>query len=116
MQPVLRLWRDESGSVLSAELVLVVALAGIGMIAGLSTYRDQVVFELADMGTAIGEFNQTYSISPVVASFTVNGNTVFASFAGSVFTDQADFCQTTANAANGGPSCVEVVTSLIGGE
>jgi Flp pilus assembly pilin Flp len=58
---LLRLVRDEAGFVVSAELVLVATIVVIGMITGLSTVRDQVVTELADVADAVSAVNQSYS-------------------------------------------------------
>src|SRR5207253_2487075 len=58
-----RLWSDEAGFIVSSELVLIASIAVIGLIAGLTTVRDQVVSELADVANAIGNLNQSYSYS-----------------------------------------------------
>jgi hypothetical protein len=57
----------------------------IGLITGLTTVRDQVVTELADVADAISEVSQSYSFSEVTAHA--------SSTAGSVFNDQNDFCE-----------------------
>jgi hypothetical protein len=83
------LWADETGFVVSAELVLVATITVIGMIVGLSTVRDTVITELADTASAIGQINQSYSYGGVT------GHT--ASVAGSFFADAADFCDSTSS-------------------
>lgn len=55
-----KLWNDESGAILSAELVLIMTILVIGMIVGLSELQDAVVNELNDVGEAIGSLNQSY--------------------------------------------------------
>ena len=55
-----RLWNDEDGAVLSAELVLILTILVIGMVVGLSELQDAVVNELNDVGEAIGSLNQGY--------------------------------------------------------
>jgi len=79
-----QLLNDEAGLVLSAELVFVASIAGIGMIVGLSAARDGVTSELADIGDAVTEYNQGYS----VASITGHG----ASIAASEYIDGTDYC------------------------
>ena len=79
-----RLWNDEAGFVISSELVLVATILVIGMIVGLTTVRDQVVQELADVAGAISDINQSYSYSGV------RGHS--ATTAGSDFRDVHDFC------------------------
>lgn len=79
-----RLWNDEAGAVLSAEIVLVATILVIGSIVGLKSVRDSVVAELADVAQAIGNISQTYSYSSVEGHF--------AGTDGSTFTDRLDFC------------------------
>jgi hypothetical protein len=80
-----QLWTDEAGVVVSAELVLVLTILVLGVLVGLTSVRDQVVQELADVGAAIARLNQSYSFSGVSGH---HGST-----AGSVFADQLDSCQ-----------------------
>ena len=79
-----KLWNDEAGAVLSAELVMVATILVIGMTVGLSAVRNSVVTELADLGQAISEIDQSYSYS------NVNGH--HSRSAGSKFRDAKDFC------------------------
>lgn len=80
-----KLWNDEVGALVSAEIVLVATILVIGMIVGLSSLRNSVVSELADVGAAIGDIDQSYSYSAVAghASGTAGGS----------FADVADFCE-----------------------
>ena len=52
-----QLWNDEGGVVVSAELVLVGTILVIGLITGLSSLRDAVITELADVGGAIAQLD-----------------------------------------------------------
>lgn len=81
----LRLWRDEAGFVVSTELVLISTITVIGLIVGLTTVRDVVVIELADVADAISEIDQSYSYGQIVGHC--------GSTAGVRFHDQADFCE-----------------------
>jgi len=54
------LLHDETGAILSAELVLITTILVIGLIVGLSELQDAVVNELNDVGEAIGSLNQGY--------------------------------------------------------
>lgn len=58
-----KLFNDEAGFIVSAELVLISTLLVIGMIVGLSSVQHAVVAELNDVGNAIGSLNQSYSFS-----------------------------------------------------
>ena len=84
-----KLWNDQAGFIISAELVLVATIVVIGLIVGLVMVRNQVVQELADVAQAIGNLSQTYCYPGIwVASHSV------AVTDGSCFKDVKDFCQT----------------------
>ena len=53
-----QLWNDEAGFVISAELVLVLTIAVLAMIVGLSEVAVAVNTELNDISNAIGSLNQ----------------------------------------------------------
>lgn len=80
---------DESGFIISAELVLVATILVIGLVVGLSELQHAINSELNDVGEAIGELNQSYSFS----GFSVRKKYGCESFvAGSHFTDNVDEC------------------------
>lgn len=83
------LWNDESGAILSAELVLILTILVIGMIVGLSELQDAVVNELNDVGEAIGSLNQSYFYHGQSGR---QGQTVKAATFGAVFIDRTDSC------------------------
>ena len=104
MKLVNRLWNDEAGFVVSAELVLVASIAVLGMIVGLATVRDAVTSELADLNGAINELNQSYSISGIQGhSAAVNS---------SQYQDQKDYCDVGDDTANVDEACVVHVTAV----
>lgn len=82
---------DESGFIVSAELVLVATILVIGMIVGLSEVQHAVVQELNDVGDAIGALNQSYSYSGFSA-FKHGWCHLAVRTAGSSFVDLADDC------------------------
>jgi Flp pilus assembly pilin Flp len=102
-----RLWKDQRGFVISTELVLIAVLLVIGLIAGLTTLRDQVVQELGDLAAAIGSINQSYSFSGVTGHS--------SSTAGSVFADRTDFCDVGDSGGNE-PECLNVHSVTATGE
>ena len=53
-------WQDESGFVVSAELVLIATILILGLIVGLSSIQHAIVSELNDIGDATGNANQSY--------------------------------------------------------
>lgn len=69
-----RLWNDERGFVVSSELILLGTIVVIGLLVGITVWRDAVVQELGDTGAAIGQFNQSYSIDVTGPDFTVTGD------------------------------------------
>jgi len=104
MKLVNRLWNEEVGAIVSAEIMLVATILVIGMIVGLKSVRDSVVTELADVAQAFANVSQSYSYSGVAGHHAFSG-------AGS-FTDASDFCD-TASAVDAGQSskCVVICTA-----
>ena len=49
-----KIWNDEGGFVVSADLILISTILVIGVLVGLVTLRDQVVQEFGDLATAVG--------------------------------------------------------------
>ncbi len=62
-----RLWNDECGALLSAEIVLAGTILVIGVITGLTSARDAVVTELADLGGAVAWLDQSYTLGGIKA-------------------------------------------------
>lgn len=79
-----RLWQDDAGFVVSAELVLVGTILVLGVVVGLNAVRNSVTNELADVAAAIDSTNQSYNYSSLVghAALTL----------GSEFADTPDYC------------------------
>ena len=93
---------DESGFVVSTELILVTVILVIGIVVGQTTLRDQVVTEIADTADAVSALDQSYMYSEIVVA-------THGSVAGTTFSDAADFCDANDNGAAGladGGSCV----------
>ncbi|HWL07675.1 MAG TPA: hypothetical protein VNQ76_04670 [Planctomicrobium sp.] len=63
MSLITALWNDNTGFIVSAELVLVATIAVLGLIVGFSQVQNAVVSELNDVGHAIGSLNQSYYYS-----------------------------------------------------
>ncbi|MBS0203651.1 MAG: branched-chain amino acid aminotransferase [Planctomycetes bacterium] len=88
---------DESGFIVSAELVLIGTIAVLAMVVGLSEVALNINNELHDVAMAFGSVNQ---------SFQANGmNSHGGGSRGSSFGDQADFCSgggITSVSPNGG--------------
>ena len=97
-----RLWSEEVGAIVSAEIMLVATILVIGMIVGLKSVRDSVVTELADVAQAFANVSQSYSYSGVAGHHAFSG-------AGS-FTDASDFCDSNSYPYDGAQEskCVNV--------
>lgn len=89
---------DESGFVVSAELILVATVAVIGLLVGLAAVRDGVISELSDVAGAVQDINQSYSIDGVIGH---NANT-----AGFNFLDGTDECDSNDQTAGASDNCV----------
>ncbi len=77
-----KLYNDEAGFIVSAELVLISTICVLGMIVGLSEVAFNVNQELEDVGSAFGSVNQ---------SFHYNGaRGLKGSIAGSCYDDEWD--------------------------
>ncbi len=107
---VMRLWHDEAGFVVSTELILIATIVVIGLITGLTTVRDAVVHELADVADAVSEIDQSYSWGRIDAHC--------SSTAGSEYVDTPDFCDTDPEGSqgNGEGQCVTICGAPAGGE
>ena len=61
-------WNDENGFVLSAELVIILTVAVLGVIVGLSYVQTAVVSEFTDVAGAINSLNQNYAYTGFYAT------------------------------------------------
>ena len=102
-----KLFQDESGFVISTELVLIATILVIGLIVGQATIRDQLISELADVADAVSALDQGFAYSEITGHA--------ASTAGTIFDDTADFCDANDNGSQGndtlGGTCVEILNS-----
>ena len=78
------LLKDETGAIISAEIVVAGTILVIGVITGLSSFRDAAITELADVGGAIAWLDQSYVLHGVKAHSSATANTFHF--------DQRDYC------------------------
>ncbi|HUT11369.1 MAG TPA: hypothetical protein VMY42_12790 [Thermoguttaceae bacterium] len=83
-----RLWRDDSGAILSAELVLLMTVLVIGIVVGVKAVGNAVTTELWDVAEAIGSLDQDYMYSGT--RLVDAADNVCASTDGSNFVDWED--------------------------
>lgn len=102
------LWMDESGAVVSAEIIIILTILVCGLVVGVSALRDALVTELADVGAAIAALDQTYSFGGAVGHH--------AACSGSAFADAADTCDDGAAQAGVNSRCIALCVATITGE
>ncbi|HWL08915.1 MAG TPA: hypothetical protein VNQ76_10940 [Planctomicrobium sp.] len=102
-----QLLNDETGFVVSSELVLIATILVIGVLTGLTTLRTGVIQELADVSAAIGAISQTYQFNGVTAHTSATN--------GSAYVDNNDFCELATQAAAAAPSCMVVTGVAVAG-
>jgi hypothetical protein len=103
-----KLWNDEVGALVSAEIVLVATILVIGVVTGLAAVRDAVVTELGDVASAIGSVDQTYSVGGTTGH---HAGTVRFSW-----NDAADDCDESCAQIGTASACISVCTTGKGGE
>jgi hypothetical protein len=103
---LVRLWTEETGAIVSAEIMLVATILVLGMIVGLKSVRDSVVTELADVAQAIANVSQSYCYSGVTGHSAHSG--------GGQFDDQHDFCDNNDDWGKQESKCVSVAARAFG--
>ena len=79
-----KLWTDETGFLVSSELVLVSTILVLSMVVGLSEVSRAVNHELADVASAFSSVNQSYRYDGLFSSDRSGGY-------GSGYGDSSDF-------------------------
>ena len=90
-----KLWADEAGFIVSAELVLVSTILILGMVVGMSEVSFAVNQEMEDVASAFGSVNQSYRYAGLFDDGKV------ASY-GSRFHDHSDYCDSQWDIAGAG--------------
>lgn len=86
-----KLINDESGVIISAELVLVLTIAVLAMVVGLSEVAVAINTELNDLSNAFGKIDQSYAYTGFHANSARDGKS--KSFvAGTAWNDGVDDC------------------------
>lgn len=93
-----RLGNDDSGFIVSIELILIATITVIGLITGLTAIRDAAVSELSDVAGAVQDLTQTYTYNGVTGHS--------ATTSGSDFTDALDFCDDADDVAGQADNCI----------
>uniref|UniRef100_A0A7C2NXN1 Branched-chain amino acid aminotransferase n=1 Tax=Schlesneria paludicola TaxID=360056 RepID=A0A7C2NXN1_9PLAN len=90
-----KLWNDDAGFVVSAELVLISTITVLALVVGLSEVAHAINQELEDVASAFGAVNQSYAYKGT------SGHK--GSVAGSGFGDRVDFCDSDLDVVCDGP-------------
>lgn len=90
-----KLFNDEAGFIVSAELILVLTIAVLGMVVGLASLRDSLSAELNDIGSAFGALDQGYNLPGLIKANTGGTVTHHGRVTGSAFIDLDDLCDTS---------------------
>lgn len=59
------LLRDQAGSIISIELLLVATVLLLGVATGLASTRDSIVSEVSDLADSVQDFNQSFTVNGV---------------------------------------------------
>ena len=86
------LWNDEAGVIISAELVLVLTIAVLAMIVGLSEVAVAVNEELNDISNAVGNFDQSYTYVGFVGANDPGFSLTKNDYHGASWADKRDNC------------------------
>lgn len=84
-----KLFNDDTGFIISAELILVLTIGVLGMVVGLASLRDSLSSELVDLSNAFGAVSQTYSLNTLQKTKTTGTH---GSISGFGFNDRGDDC------------------------
>lgn len=98
MQLAQKLWQQDHGIVISAELACIASITVIGMVVGLTSFRDSAISELSDIAGALQDFNQCYIFNATTGHS--------AATHGSAFGDATDHCDEPEDVAGGFDNCI----------
>ena len=86
-------YQDETGAIVSIEIILIITIAVLALIVGWSEVAHAVNTELDDISNAVGKFTQSYQYSGFASFKTVNNpGAIKAIYYGSAFFDLPDEC------------------------
>ena len=74
---LLALHQDEAGFIVSSELVLIATITVIGLVVGMAEVANGVNEELEDVGSAVGQVNQSFVVSGSHGHKAATGNSSF---------------------------------------
>lgn len=84
-------WNDQTGFIVSMELILIATVVVIGLIVGMSEVTVAINTELNDVSNAVGALVQSYA-TPNLKGFDCFSGKQYSFFGGSRFIDYHDDC------------------------
>lgn len=108
-------WLDESGVVLSTELILLMTMLVIGLVTGMTALKTAVDVKLADVGGAIGALDSSFGFTGT----TFTPQTVTSTADSTAFTNGTEFLSDAASNADTdrfGVGGLTVLSPLTGSE
>lgn len=84
-------WMDEAGAIVSIEIILIVTIAVLALIVGLSEVAVAVNTELNDISNAVGALNQDYAFTGFIGN---GGGKTKSQYFGTTYNDLVDDCDT----------------------
>lgn len=88
---LMALLNDETGAIVSIEIILILTVSVLSLIVGLSEVAVAVNTELNDISNAVGALNQDYAFT---GFHHTSGWKPIANYMGTAFNDKADDCDT----------------------
>jgi|GEM_PF-1496616 len=93
-----RLLSEETGFIISVELILIATIAVLGLIVCLTTVRNAIVSELSDVSGALQDLNQCFKFAGV------NGHS--GTSHGSDYNDATDLCDDADDTSGAADNCI----------
>lgn len=84
-------WMDQTGAIVSIEMILIITIAVLALIVGWSEVAVAINTELNDVSNAVGALSQSYAFTGFVAT---GGWKLKSFYTGSKFEDHMDDCDT----------------------
>jgi hypothetical protein len=109
-----RLAAEETGAVLSMEMILTATILVLGSIVGLSAFRDAVVQEMGDIGAGLASLDHSYRYNSIEQSEVIENVFLESQILGSSYSDNLNFCEPAVRDPSGAaPMCIEITTDAI---
>jgi len=96
-----KLWNDDAGFIISAELIFIATILVIGLVAGLAGLRNLVITELIEVGNAIAALDNGYTIVGIRSVQDIGGALTGAESNYTAASDLANFMHLETNTATG---------------